>query len=514
LFRAVVEAAAEAILVAGPDVAAPGPPIEYVNAAFCRLTGLAATDVVGTSLEDLPAPRTDPAMRRALRAALEAGEAFRGDIAGHRRGKDGYVAELLVSPVRDAQGAVRHWLALARDVTEQRRAEAAMREETRTLELLNRTGAQLAAELDLQKLIQAVTDTATNLSGARFGAFFYADAGDEDGHLMPYVLSGASREVFAGLPLPRATKVFAPTLHREAVVRSDDITRDPRYGANTPHAGMPAGHLPVRSYLAVPVVSRSGAVLGTLFFGHPEPGVFTERAERIVTGIAGQAAVAIDNARLYAAVQADIAERERVATRQELLVRELNHRVNNTLSIVQTLAMQTLRGEGPVEERIATFQRRLLALAKTHALLTRESWSGASLRALVEAELEPYGGAADDRVQIVGEDLSLPAEISVVLGMALHELATNAVRHGALAVPQGRVRVHWQRSAAERRRLLLCWQEQGGAPPRASPTRTGFGTRLLRRSLARQLRGAVSLRFEPDGLFCSIEMLLPPPLEA
>src|SRR5918911_1276511 len=113
---------------------------------------------------------------------------------------------------------------------------------------------------------------------------------------MLYTLSGVDRSAFERFPMPRNTAVFAPTFKGEGVVRSDDILADSRYGKNAPHRGMPEGHLPVRSYLAVPVTSRSGEVIGGLFFGHSEPGVFTQRDERIVTGIAAQAAIAIDNA--------------------------------------------------------------------------------------------------------------------------------------------------------------------------------------------------------------------------
>ena len=115
--------------------------------------------------------------------------------------------------------------------------------------------------------------------------------------------------------MPRNTAVFAPTFKGAGIVRSDDITNDPRYGHNPPHRGMPKGISTVRSYLAAPVLSRNGEVLGGLFFGHPEPGMFTERAERIVAGIAAQAAIAIDNARLYQAAQTEIAERTKAQTR-------------------------------------------------------------------------------------------------------------------------------------------------------------------------------------------------------
>ncbi|MDI3282220.1 GAF domain-containing sensor histidine kinase [Polyangium sp. 15x6] len=180
-----------------------------------------------------------------------------------------------------------------------RRAERELREEIRINETLQRIGTTLAAELDLDKLVQKLTDEATALTDAQFGAFFYTDRSDAGENLTLYTLSGAARETFERFPLPHRTSLFGPTLRGEHVVRLDDVYADPRYGKRPPYQGMPENHLPIRSYLAVPVVSRCGRVLGALLFGHAEPGVFTERDERIVVGIAGQAATAIDNARLY-----------------------------------------------------------------------------------------------------------------------------------------------------------------------------------------------------------------------
>jgi signal transduction histidine kinase len=157
--------------------------------------------------------------------------------------------------------------------------------------------------------VQAVTDAATKLSGAEFGAFFYNVTGDGGDSFLLYTLSGAPREMFAGFGNPRVTALFAPTFSGGAPVRLDDVLADPRYGTMPPHHGMPEGHLPVRSYLAVPVKSRSAEVIGGLFFGHSQTGVFTERAERLVVGVAAQAGIAIDNARLYEAAQRAAAER-------------------------------------------------------------------------------------------------------------------------------------------------------------------------------------------------------------
>jgi len=196
-------------------------------------------------------------------------------------------------------------------------------EEARTLEILNRTGTALAAELDPEKLVQAVTDAGVELTEAQYGAFFYNVTNRRGEAYRLYTLSGADRAEFANFPMPRNTPLFETTFRGLGTVRSDDIQSDPRYARNRPHHGMPAGHLPVRSYLAVPVVSRSGEVLGGLFFGHAEPGIFTARTERILTGIAAQAAIAIDNARLH---QANLREIE--ARRQtELELQRLNERL-------------------------------------------------------------------------------------------------------------------------------------------------------------------------------------------
>jgi GAF domain-containing protein len=182
---------------------------------------------------------------------------------------------------------------------ERKRAEARLKDESETLEVLNTVGQTLAAELNTDALVQAITDSATRLSGAQFGSFFY-NVVDERGEAYTlYTISGVPREAFSKFPMPRNTKVFSPTFAGEGIVRVDDITQDPRYGKNAPYFGKPKGHLPVVSYLAVPVISRTGKVIGGLFFGHEKAGVFTERAERLVKGVAAQAAVAMDNARLY-----------------------------------------------------------------------------------------------------------------------------------------------------------------------------------------------------------------------
>ena len=204
---------------------------------------------------------------------------------------------------------------------------AELREEARTLEVLNRTGIAIGAELDPERLVQIVTDAGVELSGAAFGAFFYNVVRADGESYTLYTLSGAPREAFAKFPMPRNTEVFEPTFRGKGPVRSPDILADPRYGKSEPFNGMPPGHLPVRSYLAVPVASRGGEVLGGLFFGHPQPAMFSARAERILVGLAAQAAVAIDNSRLYQRSVHEVAARKHAEEQLQELNRTLEERV-------------------------------------------------------------------------------------------------------------------------------------------------------------------------------------------
>ena len=203
-----------------------------------------------------------------------------------------------------------------------------LREEAHTLEVLNRTGIAIGAELGLERLVQIVTDAGVELSGAQFGAFFYNVIREDGEAYTLYTLSGAPQEAFAKFPMPRNTQVFEPTFRGTGPVRSPDILADPRYGKMEPYRGMPPGHLPVRSYLAVPVLSRGGAVLGGLFFGHPQPGMFSARAERIVMGLAAQAAVAIDNSRLYQTIVREVAARKEAEEKLQEFNRNLEQRAS------------------------------------------------------------------------------------------------------------------------------------------------------------------------------------------
>ncbi len=208
----------------------------------------------------------------------------------------------------------------------------------------------------------------------------------------------------------------------------------------------------------------------------------------------------------------DITERKDNERQRELLVGELNHRVKNTLAIVQSIAWQTLRSGADPEEARHAFDARLQTLAGAHDILTRNNWEVFGLRQLLDRVLEPFR-RADDGFDLEGPDVQLDARVAVGLALAFHELSTNAGKYGALSTPAGHVSIRWQVVRTdEGSRLRLTWQERGG-PEVKPPERRGFGSRLIERGLSTELRGRPEIEFRPDGVVCEIEIPLLDPAQ-
>jgi signal transduction histidine kinase/CheY-like chemotaxis protein len=207
------------------------------------------------------------------------------------------------------------------------------------------------------------------------------------------------------------------------------------------------------------------------------------------------------------AAAVDITARKQADEQRELLINELNHRVKNTLASVQSVAMQTLRNSASLSAFQDAFVSRLVALSRAHDLLTRGNWHSASLRDIVRQTLDPYG-LDGSRLRFDGPDIWLSPSAAVTLSMGLHELATNAVKYGALSAPNGRIEVGWTvENGPERRSLAITWTERGG-PPVDPPSRRGFGSRLIERGIAQDLDGEVDLAFESAGVQCRIRLPL------
>jgi len=202
----------------------------------------------------------------------------------------------------------------------------------------------------------------------------------------------------------------------------------------------------------------------------------------------------------------DISAEKKAQEHQQLLINELNHRVKNTLATVQSIASQTLRNAPTTLKAKEALEGRLIALSRAHDVLTRENWDGANLREIVAQAVEPYSSRGEDRLHLRGPEVRLSPRMALALAMALQELATNAVKYGALSNAAGEIRIIWQvvGSSQAPARLQLRWEETEG-PPVQTPTRRGFGTRLIERSLAQDLDGDVQIEFAPTGLVCTVD---------
>jgi PAS domain S-box-containing protein len=372
--------------------------IKSWNHAAERMFGYTANEAVGKSIrmiipEELQSEE-DTVLSR-IRAGLMVDH-----FETRRLRKDGSEIQisLTVSPIRDDTGQVIGASKIARDITERVRLLSVSEDHSWTTRKLSEVGAAVASSLDQETISQRVTDIATALTRAEFGAFLYNETDPQSGKSYKlHSLSGASKEAFANFPHPRATELFAPTFEGTGIVRVDDVTEDPRYGRMAPHFGMPPGHLRVRSYLAVPVKTRSGQVLGGLFFGHAKRGMFTLQHEQLVIGIAGWASLALENSRLYrVAREADRLKDEFLAV--------LSHELRTPLSAIVGYA-RLLRG----------------------GILSGEK---------AQRGLETLERNANSLTQIVEDVLDVSRIISGKIRLDVKPLELNAVIHNAIATVQ------------------------------------------------------------------------------
>ena len=395
---------------------------------------------------ELTHPEDHPRVMQTIQERTAAGEDFQVEYrVVHPKGQSIHWLYAYGRTLKDDAGVPFRTIGAVLDITEQKSVQDDLRASAETSQTLNQVGQRIAAELDLEKLVQFVTDAATRLTKAHFGAFFYNVISEKGESYTLYTISGVPREAFSNFPMPRNTLVFKPTFEGTGVVRSDDITRDPRYGKSAPYHGMPKGHLPVVSYLAVPVISRTGEVLGGLFFGHPQAGVFGEREEDLVKGLAAQTAVAIDNARLFHRAQQAIQLRDEflsIASHElrtpltplKIQIQSLKRLVQKgnladiTLAHLQNLSASCDRQIA----RLTALVEELLDVARLNAGKFQLERQTVDLAAVVREAVEHYG----DQLSAAGcaVELHAPARLEgnwdpARIERAFVNLLTNAARY-------------------------------------------------------------------------------------
>jgi signal transduction histidine kinase/DNA-binding response OmpR family regulator len=454
------------------DVEAVGDGRAALAALRARPADLVLTDVMMPGLDGfglLRALRDDPALRDTPVILLSARAGEESRVEGLAAGADDYVikpfsarelvarveSHLKMKDMRERADADRRSL-LAREQAARREAE----EKTEIVETVNRIGQRLVAQTDLTSLVQSFTDEATRLAGAQFGAFFYNVVDEKGESYTLYTIAGVPRSEFEKFPLPRNTAVFAPTFSGERIIRLDDVKLDPRYGQNAPHHGMPKGHLPVTSYLAVPVVSRGGTVIGGLFLGHEKPAMFGERLEPLMAGLAAQLAIAIDNARLLDEEQRARAAAEAASRAKDEFLAVLSHELRTPLNAVygwaHLLRSGGLQGDAAARAldvimRNANAQVQLIDdMLDVSRIVTgkmRLDVRSVDLKAVVEAAIDvvrPAADAKDLRLQAILDSQALgitgdPGRLQQVVW----NLLINAVKFTSRG---GRIQVHLQRT--------------------------------------------------------------------
>ena len=262
--------------------------------------------------------------------------------------------------------------------------------------------------------------------------------------------------------------------------------------------------LGARSAMFVPL-SAHGSTVGAAIFAFSESGRRHSAADLdLAMDLGRRVGLAVLHARQYEQLGIQALRLQRMTEHQQVLINELNHRVKNTLAVVQAMAAQTLRGAASPEAAGAAFSARLFALAKAHDLLVRGKWESADLAELVAEATLAHATPGHDRFELRGEPVRINSRLALSLAMTLHELGTNAIKYGALSVSMGTVLISWEVAEAASPRLTLRWQERDG-PPVVSPTRKGFGSRLIERQLASEPGGSVTMDFAPEGLTCILE---------
>lgn len=438
-----------------------------------RLLGFTASEAIGQPIA-LIYPEGNKDDFRVVLDRIRAGERI-DHYETTRRHKDGSPVEisLSVSPVRDIDGKIVGTAKIARDIGDRKRAEAAILKHAREQSALYRLTDTLFHSAPMDEVFEVAIDALAMASDCECASILMFDGTGTMSFVAWRGLSDRYRQAAAGHTPWKVGEPDAAPIQIENVETAEDLS------ALRPLLREEG----IRSLGFFPI-SAGGGVVGKLMIYHREQHRFAQHELDVALTIAQQLGFGI--------------ERARAEAQRKLLVAELIHRVKNTLANVLSVAQQTFRRSNSREK--SAFEGRILAMAQAHTRLAESSWTGVSLSTLLEDVLGPYFGEENDRISLDGPQVTLGPRAAVSLGMALNELATNALKYGALCADAGHVSFSW---ILKDGLVTASWVESGG-PRVTSPRRSGFGRLILEKALATDLGGSVQMDFAPTGVVCTI----------
>lgn len=448
MLGAALDDCGEAAIITTAAAASAPPRIVYVNEAACRLYGYTRDELIGQTPEILECDCSDRATIDRICNDLRSGRIAEGELWNCRKDRSRVLLRWSVSPVRDAAGRVTHQLALLHDVTARREAEAKLSRSEQRLSLVVRQSPMASIVWDLEFRVIEWNPAAEGI----FGYPAHEAMGRHARFIVPEEVQ------------PHVDEVWRALMARAGGTRSTNV--------NVTRAGERI-HC---EWYNTPLIGPDGRVVGV------------------------------------ASLVENVTERVHAEERQRLLMLELDHRVKNNLAVVLSLAEHSLHSATGLRDFSESFLGRLRALARMHTLLAQSRWRGAPLRELLERSIEAFTLGSGTRVLLHGPDIDLSTREASALSMVVHELATNAAKHGALSAPGGTVTLSWRvdppMNGEGEPALRLEWSEQGG-PPVTPPARRGVGLTVIEEALTYELNGHVRLEFDPAGVRCGITIPRP-----
>lgn len=486
------------------------------NAVAERTFGWSHAEAVGRMLSDLIIPyRYRAAHTEGLKRYIDSGHGpvlnRRIEITALHRNETEFPVELAITPTHDQDRPV--FLGFVRDISDRRRSAMVLERKAIETEMLSRITALTAETESFEDALRICLSSICEMTGWPGGHAFIVDEADPDRlvstglwHERKGVQFDALRKATAAFEFTKGMGLPGIIFETEEPMWISNIKDDPRF-----LRGRWAAQCGAESAFGFPI-KTGGKVIAVLeFFSNaltePDPDLLlTVRTIGQQVGRVFERKRADDLLRREKqALEAEIAERKRIEQHLQLLLAELNHRVKNMLSVVMGMASQTARTSPSIETFTESFLGRLSSLGRTYSLLTAQNWQRAPLRTLVEDALDFYVSTPDPRVSITGPDMMLEPRAALAISLIVHELTTNAVKHGALAVPTGHIAILWEASpGAKGQHVVFTWRESG-VPGTKPPTRTGFGTRMIEASARHELGGKAQMRWHSDGMECLIE---------